>query len=271
MKKLFTEKKFNKKGIMEFLDRKGFYIVLILCIAIVGGTAVYVTTKGIAPDDKSKISQVIPDENEGNALADVGGDASKQAAAKGTSKVGVVKDTEKTKVKPTTVPKKTTTSVKKASNSKTSSSKTTSSKAVTTVPNITMAKPVFGSITYGYAMDKLVYSKTLDDWRTHSGVDIAADRGTTVHAVAEGFVSDIKNDPRIGITIVIDHKNGLKTYYSNLASDEMVTPNQVVKKGDVIGCVGNTAAFESAEQSHLHFEVWKSGKAVNPAQYLPKK
>ena len=51
----------------------------------------------------------------------------------------------------------------------------------------------------------------------------------------------------------------------------MVNPNQILKQGDIIGCVGNTALFESAEQSHLHFEVLKDNKPVNPEDYLPKK
>jgi len=110
----------------------------------------------------------------------------------------------------------------------------------------------------------------MDDWRKHDGVDIAADRGTPVKAVADGVVSEIRNDPKLGITIVIDHQNGIKTVYANLASDEMVTPNQKVKKSEVIGSIGNTAAFESAEQSHLHFEVWKDDKPVDPMAYLPE-
>jgi len=131
--------------------------------------------------------------------------------------------------------------------------------------------PVMGEISFDYAMDRLVYSKTLEDWRTHSGVDLAADRGTNVKAAADGFISEVKNDPRFGITIIIDHQNGLKTVYSNLASDEVVTPNQKVKQGDVIGAIGNTALFESAEQPHLHFEVLMDNNPVDPKEYLPFK
>ncbi|MGI6777393.1 MAG: peptidoglycan DD-metalloendopeptidase family protein [Acetivibrionales bacterium] len=134
-----------------------------------------------------------------------------------------------------------------------------------------LALPVIGDVSFDYAMDRLVYSKTLEDWRTHSGIDLAADRGTNVKAAADGFISEVKNDPRFGITVIIDHQNGLKTVYANLASDEVVVPNQKVKEGDVIGAIGNTALFESAEQPHLHFEVLMDNRPVDPKEYLPLK
>lgn len=94
-------------------------------------------------------------------------------------------------------------------------------------------------------------------------------RWMNVKAVADGVISEIKNDPRYGVVVIIDHKNGIKTVYSNLASDDMVTSNQKVKQGDVIGIVGNTALFESAEQPHLHFEVLMDNEPVDPLAYLP--
>jgi len=130
------------------------------------------------------------------------------------------------------------------------------------------ALPVFGSISLDFAMDKLLYSKTLDEWRTHSGIDIEAPVGTPVKAVADGVVSAIKEDPRYGILVILDHGNGLKTIYANLADGNMVVPNQKVKKGDVIGSIGNTAVFEIAEPTHLHFEVLKDGKLQDPKEYL---
>ncbi len=130
--------------------------------------------------------------------------------------------------------------------------------------------PVIGEISLEYAMDKLVYSKTLEEWRAHAGVDIASDRGTPVRAVADGVISDVRNDSYYGITVVIDHGNDLKSLYRNLASDETVVVNQKVKQGEVVGSIGNTAMDESAEQPHLHFEVLKKDISVDPMTYLPK-
>lgn len=129
--------------------------------------------------------------------------------------------------------------------------------------------PVEGNICMDYAMDRLLYSKTLDEWRTHSGIDIEAPRGEVVKAAADGYVKEIKEDPCYGITITVDHENGYKTIYSNLASTSMVSVNQKVKAGDPISSVGNTAIFECMDPPHLHFEVYKDDKLIDPKTLLP--
>lgn len=128
--------------------------------------------------------------------------------------------------------------------------------------------PVNGKIQNDYSMDKLVFSPTFNEWRTHSGVDISAPRGEVVKSCGNGVILEIKNDPRFGFTIVIDHKNGYKSLYANLASDKTMQVGQEVKLGDTIGSIGATAIFESAEPTHLHFEVYKENKLVNPADYI---
>ncbi|NJD03448.1 MAG: M23 family peptidase [Ruminiclostridium sp.] len=280
MKKLFPEEKGRKKRIMELLDKKGFYIVLLLCIAIVGGTAVYVMTRNAASDLNDYDAQnIIPEDIGDDSVADAGASLNAQEpigsaavipdqklASNGTAKVTTPQDKE---VKPTATPKPSTgTSSIQTTKSSGTAAKTTSGSG--TADNWNFSMPVFGEVTFEFAKDKLLYSKTLEEWRTHDGLDIAADRGTPVKAVADGVVSEIKNDPRFGVVIVIDHKDGVKTVYSNLASDDMVTPNQKVMQGDIIGSVGNTAAFESAEQSHLHFEVLVDNVSVDPVAYLPQ-
>lgn len=133
-------------------------------------------------------------------------------------------------------------------------------------PNFSV--PVEGKIQNGYSMDKLVFSPTFNEWRTHSGVDISAPRGEVVRAVGSGVIHEIKNDPRYGFTIVIDHKNGYKSLYANLAADSTITVGKEVKMGEAIGSVGATAIFESAEPTHLHFELYKEDKLVDPETYI---
>jgi len=128
--------------------------------------------------------------------------------------------------------------------------------------------PVTGKIQTEYSMDKLIFSPTFNEWRTHSGVDIAAPRGEVVRAIGDGTILEIKNDPRYGFTIVIDHNNGYKSVYSNLANDQTMQVGKEVKQGDPIGAVGATAIFESAEPTHLHFELYKENKLVDPAAYI---
>ena len=77
----------------------------------------------------------------------------------------------------------------------------------------------------------------------------------------------IKNDPRYGLTVTIAHENGYKTIYSNLLSAEFVAEQQEVEKGQTIGSVGDNAAFEIADEAHLHFEMKKDGETVNPSNY----
>ena len=68
-----------------------------------------------------------------------------------------------------------------------------------------------------------MYSETLQEWVVHNGIDIKADKTTVVKAAAAGKVSSIKNDPRYGLTITIEHSNGFKTVYANLLTAEFVT------------------------------------------------
>ncbi len=136
------------------------------------------------------------------------------------------------------------------------------------VPDPVFTKPVEGEIVTEFASDKLVYSNTLQEWVTHNGIDIKADKTTVVKASEEGTVKSIKNDPRYGITVVIEHSNGYSSVYSNLLTAEFVKEKEKVKKGQTIGTVGNTATFEIADEAHLHFEILKNNEYVDPSQYI---
>lgn len=129
-------------------------------------------------------------------------------------------------------------------------------------------KPVEGEIQKEFAKDTLIYSETLKEWVTHNGIDIKADKTTVVKSAEEGTVKSIKNDPRYGITVVIEHSKGYTTVYSNLLTAEFVKEGEKVKKSQTIGTVGNTATFEIADDYHLHFEILKDGENVDPNLYI---
>lgn len=129
-------------------------------------------------------------------------------------------------------------------------------------------KPVDGEIITGYSMDSLIYSNTLEEWITHRGIDIKAEKTTVVKAAASGTVKYIKEDPRYGLSITIEHSNGFQTIYSSLLSTEFVKEGDVVTQGQTIGTIGNSAVFETADGSHLHFEIVKDGEYVNPDIYI---
>lgn len=129
---------------------------------------------------------------------------------------------------------------------------------------LSFEKPVQGEISKKYAKDNLVYSETLQEWTTHLGIDIKADKTTVVKAAEKGKVKTIKNDPRYGLSIIIEHEDGYETLYANLLTSEFVQVGEEVKKGQSIGTVGNSATFEIADDAHLHFEISKNGENIDP-------
>lgn len=133
---------------------------------------------------------------------------------------------------------------------------------------LSFQKPVEGEVSREFAKDNLIYSETLQEWVTHIGIDIKADKTTVVKAAESGTVKSIKNDPRYGITIVIEHQDGFQTVYANLLTTEFVVEGEKVEKGQSIGTVGNTAIFEIADESHLHFEILKDSVQVDPSLYI---
>lgn len=128
--------------------------------------------------------------------------------------------------------------------------------------------PVEGEIIKGFAIDNLVFSETLQEWIVHKGIDIKAPRTTVVKASEEGTVSAIKNDPRYGLTVIVEHRDGYKTVYSNLLTTEFVKEGEAVIKGQSLGTVGNSASFEIADEPHLHFEMLKDEQTIDPTLYL---
>lgn len=159
-----------------------------------------------------------------------------------------------------------TTNTTKSTNQKTTSKETSEQELKEQDPVFT--KPVDGEIIKEYGKDNLVYSQTLSEWTTHLGVDIKAEKTTVVKSSEQGTVKSIKNDPRYGLTVVIEHANGFTTVYSNLLTAEFVVVGEKVTKGQTIGTVGNTASFEIADESHLHFEILKDNIQVDPNIYL---
>ncbi len=132
-----------------------------------------------------------------------------------------------------------------------------------------MQAPVEGAVVYDYSGDELVYSKTMDDWRCHTGVDISAAEGADVHAAADGTVEAVTDSGMYGSTVIILHSGGLRSIYSNLSEEIPVNIGDPITAGAIIGKVGNTAAAEVAESPHLHFEVSLNEETVNPHDYLP--
>ena len=125
-----------------------------------------------------------------------------------------------------------------------------------------------GEVTLGFSITKPVYSKTLNDWRVHDGIDISATLGQNVVAVNDGAVEKIINDDIFGFTVVIKHTDGKKSTYCNLEDSIELEEGQLINQGDIVGKVGNTAIFEISEPPHLHFEMSANGKKIDPMSVI---
>ena len=109
-------------------------------------------------------------------------------------------------------------------------------------------------------------------WGVHNAVDIRAKQYTEIHAPANGYVFQTKDNGMGYSYIILAHKNKLVTVYGHV-SEILVKPGTVVKQGDVIGLSGGMPGTKGAgwqtTGSHLHFEVWHDGEQVDPLDYLP--
>jgi murein DD-endopeptidase MepM/ murein hydrolase activator NlpD len=228
----------------DFMAGKGFYIVLFLCVAAIGISGYYLLSGvGFGGDDTAAA---------GNSNIRVIVTPSPTP----TAKIPEVKATPAPTAKPTATPAPTAAPAPKA----------------TVAPNLKKTVytwPVKGTVLSGFSLEVLAYDSTMGDWRTHSGVDIAAEMGTQVLAVTDGTVSCVGKDDLMGTTVTISHGDGLESVYSNLAGTPTVKQGDQVETGTVIGSVGDTAIAESSLPSHLYFEMRLNGQAVDPENYLP--
>jgi murein DD-endopeptidase MepM/ murein hydrolase activator NlpD len=131
--------------------------------------------------------------------------------------------------------------------------------------------PVQGQTVAVFSMDALSYNQTTRDWRTHDGIDIAADAGTAVCAAADGQVYTVYEDDGLGMTVVIRHEGGYLTRYSSLSQQVSVAAGDTVKLGQQIGTVGTSALLESAVGDHVHFSVTCNDESVDPQVFLGQK
>jgi murein DD-endopeptidase MepM/ murein hydrolase activator NlpD len=123
--------------------------------------------------------------------------------------------------------------------------------------------PVSGRLLSSYGSRTDPFS---GDGAFHTGVDLSATTGTPVHAAGDGVVAHAEWSGRYGKMVVIDHGNGMQTWYAHLSTFDVV-PGQEIRLGQRIGLSGGTGRVTSP---HLHYEVRMGGTPVNPYPYLTK-
>ena len=128
--------------------------------------------------------------------------------------------------------------------------------------------PVSGQEIMPYSVEALSFNETTRDWRTHDGVDLAAEEGTEVCAAADGKVYSTYEDDTMGHTVIIVHDGGYATKYASLREDLQVKAGDTVTMGQTIGYAGTTALVETTLGPHVHFSVSYRDTPMDPADFL---
>lgn len=129
--------------------------------------------------------------------------------------------------------------------------------------------PSGNHITKEFSDGKPVYSKTMNDWRSHNGTDFEAQAGSVVKSITDGVVKDVYTDSSYGVTVKIEHDSGFTAYYSGLGETVSVKKDDKVSSGQEIGFVAKVPC-EITDESHIHLSVFKDGKFIDPLLVLEK-
>ncbi len=125
--------------------------------------------------------------------------------------------------------------------------------------------PLNSKVVKDYSDGEMIYSETMNDWRSHDGIDIKGNVGDNAIAVQDGTILEVINDEIWGEIIVIQHGNGLKARYCGVKAT--VKPEEKIEQGQVIGTVVAIPA-EEKDGVHIHLETEVDGKIVDPVKAL---
>lgn len=127
--------------------------------------------------------------------------------------------------------------------------------------------PIVGDILINYSMDKTIYFPTLQQYKYHPAIVIAATEGEAITAAAEGRVTSVSYDPQLGNTVVMDLGNEYELTYGQL-DNITVSEGSYVTTGDIIGSVASPTKYYSMEGANVYFKLTKNGEPVNPMSRL---
>lgn len=237
-----NEEKGSEKKLDKFFDGKGFYIVLSLCIALLGVSTYFLLADNRTDvEDESTLAETYSSEYDDNDYQ-MTENIPEEATVIEEDELRETQEEDETAVW----------------NEETASQVSTA-----------MIWPVNGEIELPYSVTSLVYNRKMGDWRTNDSVEIAAPLGTQVLASGSGTVEKIYRDDLNGMTVIIAHAGGLRSSYANLAAVPTVFEGDNIMTGEVIASVGTTAVGETEENPHLCFSMTLDGQSVDPADYLP--
>ena len=253
MKKQRDQRRSAKKNI-------GFYISLAICIAAVAGAAL--TTYGSIEEYNRSADEVSSEQSQ---EAQVNDEVSGQTydLSQAEESIAASSEPERTEKKKVIVKKKEA-SEYTAKSEQTAPVNAEKSDAAVPDKKALTAKPVEkGEVIKGFSPKDPIKSETMNDWRTHSGVDISAGEGTPVRSIMDGTVKKLYSDPLLGNVIEISHKGGYEARYCGLTDTSVVKAGSNVNAGDTIGYIGKIPS-ESKDKPHLHLEVTIDGGYIDP-------
>lgn len=271
-----------KNKLLKLVERNGFLLSLFICVCLVAGGTIYIATKGVQDSSKNldnkdlvileqtdKIDSKDEDLDKVNEVSEVPevDQITKVPEVEQASEVVQSLDSEDDHLVGSEEDKQVVdSSLEELLQEPTTETSTDDLEFVEEAVsyNLALNLPTAEAIMTVYSDNSLIYSKTLDEWRGHSGVDIKAEIGSNISSPLDGVVKEAYEDSLWGMIIVIDHGNGLESKFCNLGTLEMVSVGTNVKKGEIISKVGNSADIEMLMDSHIHLETRKNGKLVDP-------
>ncbi len=234
----------SQSRLNRFLNGKGFYIALGICMIAIGISAWTALGKfnESAPEVAGNSS------NNESFLTEVSSEIDTQTEQ---DNIPAESDTES-----------------ESSEESISSEEISSTTEPTAAPIAKYFKyPIDGEIIKGFNDKELQYSLTYNDMRLHIGIDIKADEGTAVKSAGDGIVLSAENDNDFGYTVKINHGNGIVGIYSGLNEKMTVKKGDTVKAGTNLGPLG-TVNNECVDAPHLHLEFYKNDKPIDPKTIL---
>lgn len=244
----------TKDNFSKFMAGRGFYVVLALCLVGSGAAAWSAVNRTIGSIEEQN-SQML----EASSLPEEpSGFSPLEEAAKSQS--GVTAPSSPSSM----APDGDSSSQQEPAEPSEASAVST---AVPAAQPISFVMPLQGEVLTPFSNGELVKNTTLNEWRTHNGVDIQSPKGSQVLAIADGVVQAVRADPVWGVVVEIDHGQGLIASYYGLGQEITLQQGDAVQANTPIGVL-DMVPCEQKLPDHLHLEIKQDGQWVDPMSLL---
>lgn len=222
----------------KLLEKDGFYLSLFVCVCLIAVGGVWFTNSNV--DKLASNNEKLENSNKDN-------------------EIHLIENNKNDKVPTAT-----------DSNQNLENAKQKDDKNVSKAENKTSKLSYLGTeILRGYSEKEPTYSKTLDVWEIHKALDVSSEKGSEVKSLTNGVVEDVFSSDKYGYSVKVkDEDKGIVVVYSNLDKDTKVVKDQKIEEGQVMGKVGDSSRAESEDGTHVHLEVYKNDKLIDPSELL---